>query len=54
MKSLNYIVNKEASFADKEKLDNKIIENTNMKLNEFLVCPIYEMVKKNNFDIEHI
>ncbi len=54
MKSLNYIVNKEAGFADKEKLDSKIIENTNMKLNEFLVGPIYEMAKENNFDIDKI
>ncbi len=54
MKSLNYIVNKEAGFADKEKLDSKIIENTNMKLNEFLIGPIYEMAKENNFDIDKI
>ena len=54
MKSLNYIVNKEAGLADKEKLDSKIIENTNMKLNEFLIGPIYEMAKENNFDIDKI
>ena len=54
MKSLNYIVNKEAGFVDKEKLDSKIIENTNMKLNEFLIGPIYEMAKENNFDIDKI
>ena len=54
MKSLNYIVNKEAGLADKEKLDSKIIENTNNKLNEFLIGPIYEMAKENNFDIDKI
>ena len=54
MKSLNYIVNKEAGFNDKEKLDSKIFEKTNIKLNEFLAGPIYQIAQKNDFDMNKI
>ena len=54
MKSLNYIVNKEAGFNDKEKLDSKIFEKTNIKLNEFLAGPIYQIAQDNDFDMNKI
>ena len=54
MKSLNYIVNKEAGFNDKEKLDSKIFEKTNIKLNEFLAGPIYQIAQNNDFDMNKI
>ncbi len=54
MKSLNYIVNKEAGFNDKEKLDSKIFEKTNIKLNEFLAGPIYQIAQENDFDMNKI